>query len=387
MPDKYGIFTTEILTGNTMNKNSTEKGFPEDSSKSGSDEIFSAVDIAKIALDSANVGIWIIETISRKFLPSQRTKELFGFLPDEEMSFEDALSRVSEKNKRGVLQAVEHAFTQHTSLYIECPVIDPQNDITRWLGITGGFNQSDISNSYFSGIVVDITEQKQNDLRRTKFIGMVSHELKTPLTALKAYVQLLSNWARKQKDNFTIGALSKVEKQVKKMLNMINSLLNLSGAEAGKIHLNKQVFMLDKLIGEVVEETLFITASHPIVLVQCEEITVNADREKIEQVVVNLLSNAAKYSDQGATIEISCIMQKNKVEVHIRDEGIGIAPEDLEKLFLPHYRVERKETENVAGFGIGLYLCAEIIKRHQGKIWVESNPDKGSTFKFTLPVE
>lgn len=370
----------------TMNKNSKENGVPENSSKSGFDETFSAVDIAKIALDAAHVGIWIMETVSRKFLPSNRTKELFGFLPDQEMSFEDAMLRVADKNRAGVLQAVESAFTKHSTLYVECPVINPKDHTSRWLSVTGGFSSSDINNNYFSGIVIDITEQKQNDLRRTKFIGMVSHELKTPLTALKAYVQLLSNWAKKQKDNFTIGALSKVEKQVKKMLNMINSLLNLSGAEAGKIHLNRQDFMLDQLIAEVVEETLFLTASHAIVLVPSGEIKVNADREKIEQVLVNLLSNAAKYSDKDAAIEIKCTVQENKVEVQIKDQGIGIAVEDREKLFLPHYRVERKETEKVAGFGIGLYLCAEIVKRHNGKIWVESNPDKGSTFKFTLPL-
>ncbi len=360
-----------LLPARTMNKNS--------------EETFSAVDIAKIALDSAHVGIWIIETVSLKFLPSNRTKELFGFSPDQEMSFEDAMLQVADKNRKGILQAIEFAFTKHSGLYIECPVVDRQHQTTRWLSVTGGFSNSDISNSYFSGIVIDITEQKQNDLRRTKFIGMVSHELKTPLTALKAYVQLLSSWAKKQKDNFTIGALSKVEKQVKKMLNMINSLLNLSGAEAGKIHLNKQDFMLDQLIAEVVEETLFLTASHAIVLVPSGEIKVNADREKIEQVLVNLLSNAAKYSDKDEAIEIKCTVQENKVEVQIKDRGIGIAPEHMEKLFLPHYRVDRKETEKIPGFGIGLYLCAEIIKRHQGKIWVESNPDKGSIFKFTLP--
>ncbi|TCD03758.1 PAS domain-containing sensor histidine kinase [Pedobacter psychroterrae] len=369
-----------------MNKNSEENGLKEDNPRKDNEETFSAVDIAKIALDSAHVGIWIIETVSMKFLPSKRTKELFGFSPDQEMSFEDAMLQVADKNRKGILQAIEFAFTKHTGLYIECPVVDRQHQTTRWLSVTGGFSNSDISNSYFSGIVIDITEQKQNDLRRTKFIGMVSHELKTPLTALKAYVQLLSSWAKKQKDNFTIGALSKVEKQVKKMLNMINSLLNLSGAEAGKIHLNKQDFMLDKLIAEVIEETLFITASHHIVLIPTQEIRANADREKIEQVLVNLLSNAAKYSDQGATIEISCTVLENNIEVQIRDEGIGIAPEDREKLFMPHYRVERKETEKIAGFGIGLYLCAEIIKRHNGKIWVEARPEKGSTFKFTLPV-
>jgi len=358
----------------------------ENQPTSDQNEPFPALNIAQMALDSANVGIWILDTASGKFLPSARTKALFGFPPEGEMSFDDALLQVADKHRRTVLAAVENAVKLHVDLYIECPVMMPPEKKHRWLSITGGFGVSNINNSYFSGIVVDITEQKQNDLRRSKFIGMVSHELKTPLTALKAYVQMLNNWARKQKDNFSIGALSKVEKQVKKMLNMINGLLNLSGAEAGKIHLTKQAFYLDDLVREVIEETLFITATHQIVMAPSENIRVNADHDKIEQVLVNLLSNAAKYSGKEDPISITCALQENEVMVGVRDQGIGISPQNIEKLFLPHYRVESKETEKIEGFGIGLYLCAEIIHRHGGRIWVESEIGKGSTFKFTLPV-
>lgn len=362
-----------------MNSSRTMRGNPENQS-------FLTVDIARLALDSANVGIWILDATSREFLPSARTKALFGFLPDEDMPIEKALLKVMDRHRKTVLSAVEHAITTHSNLYIECPVMLLPEKKHRWLSITGGFSATDANNNFFSGIVMDITEPKQNELRRSKFIGMVSHELKTPLTALKAYVQMLSNWAKKQKDSFTIGALSKVEKQVKKMLNMINGLLNLSGAEAGKIHLNKQMFPMDDLIREVIDETLFITATHQIIMTPCEGIRVNADRDKIEQVIVNLLSNAAKYSGKEIPIKVSCRLDENKVTVSVRDHGMGIAPQDIEKLFLPHYRVESKATERIAGFGIGLYLCSEIIHRHRGKIWVESELGKGSTFNFTLPL-
>jgi len=368
-----------------MNKDTGESTLPEKNIASRSIEP-PLEDMAGIALESANVGIWIMDPSTLKFLPSKRTKELFGFLPEEDMSFEDAMLKVADKYRRSVVQAIENAFNKKSSLYIEYPVIVVSDQKQRWLSVTGGFSSSTVSDSYFSGIIMDITEQKQSDLRRSKFIGMVSHELKTPLTALKAYVQMLNNWAKKQKDNFSIGALSKVDKQVRKMLNMINSLLNLSSAEAGKIHLNKNNFQLDLLIKEVVEETLFITSTHPIAISSCASVNVNADREKIEQVLVNLLSNAAKYSDKNAEIEIGCSLSDNHVEVNVKDQGLGVAPADIEKLFLPHYRVESKETEKIAGFGIGLYLCAEIINRHNGKIWVESEPGKGSNFKFTLPV-
>lgn len=348
---------------------------------------FPTLDIAQIALDSANVGVWIMDATSGQFFPSNRTKVLFGFSTEQHMSFDDALLKVVDKHRRAFLTSVEQAIKHRNSLYVECPVITPPEKKHRWLSITGGFNTSDESNRYFSGIVVDITEQKQNDLRRSKFIGMVSHELKTPLTALKAYVQMLNNWAKKQKDSFTIGALSKVEKQVKKMLNMINSLLNLSGAEAGKIHLNKQEFAMDELISEVIEETMFITAAHHITVAPCSRVMVKADRDKIEQVMVNLLSNAAKYSGKEKPIEVNCASVENVLTVSIKDQGMGISKTDIEKLFTPHYRVESRETEKIAGFGIGLYLCSEIITRHQGQIWVESVPGEGSTFKFTLPIK
>jgi PAS domain S-box-containing protein len=369
-----------------MNNNSEESAYPPDIPASNALQPFGAIDVAKVALDSADVGIWIIDSSTNTFLPSTRTKELFGFFPEENMSFEDALAQVAKKHRKSALRAIDQAFKKHSNLYIEYPISGHHDNKHRWISIKGGFSSSDPSNNYFSGIVMDITEQKQNDLRRSKFIGMVSHELKTPLTALKAYVQLINSWANKQKDSFTIGALSKVEKQVKKMLNMINSLLNLSGAEAGKIHLVKQEIILNELINEVIEETVFITSSHNIVMAPCENIYVNADREKIEQVLVNLLSNAAKYSEKDAPIEIKCEVKGTAVEVSIKDEGLGISPADIDKLFLPHYRVESKETEKITGFGIGLYLCSEIINRHKGKIWAKSGIGKGSTFTFTLPL-
>jgi signal transduction histidine kinase len=358
----------------------------ENHPETSTNEPFLTLDLAQMALNSANAGIWILDAVSRKFMPSNHTKVLFGFLPEQEMSFDDALLKVVEKHRRSVLAAVEKAIKFRSSLYMECPLIAQSEKKHRWLSITGGFSATDPGSSYFSGIVVDITEQKQDDLRRSRFIGIVSHELKTPLTTLKAYVQMLNNWAKKQKDSFTVGALSKVEKQVRKMLNMINSLLNLSGAEAGKIHLTKQTFSLDELISEVVEETLFTTATHQIILSPCEAIKVNADRDKIEQVLVNLLSNAAKYSRDGTPIAINCALEEKAVTVSVRDQGMGISPKELDKLFLPHYRVESEATEKIEGFGIGLYLCSEIINRHKGKIWVDSEIGKGSTFNFSLPV-
>lgn len=313
-------------------------------------------------------------------------KALFGYLPGEDLSYEAALAQVPDKYRPKVIATIEESRARQAPFHLECPVTGFHDRRERWVRVLGGFSIPEGSIHHLSGVIMDITEQKQNELRKNRFIGMVSHELKTPLTALKAYVQMLNVWAKKQKDNFTIGALSKVEKQIKKMAAMITGFLNLSGVESGMIHLDKQDFFLDELIREVIEETAFILAGGQISLVEAGPLRVNADREKIEQVIINLLNNAVKYSAKIAPVEVYYTQAGDMVQVSIKDSGIGISQEDIARLFEPHYRVESKETQNIKGFGIGLYLCAEIIKRHQGKIWAESEPGKGSTFSFTLPL-
>ncbi|MDB5112201.1 MAG: hypothetical protein JWR67_3315, partial [Mucilaginibacter sp.] len=113
---------------------------------------------------------------------------------------------------------------------------------------------------------------------------------------------------------------------------------------------------------------------------------ITADRDKIGSVVSNLISNAVKYSPRGKLIEIDYKINGNMIVASVKDEGMGIKPKDIDKIFERYYRVETKQTQHISGFGIGLYLSAEIIKRHEGKIWAESESGKGSTFYFELPL-
>ena len=137
---------------------------------------------------------------------------------------------------------------------------------------------------------------------------------------------------------------------------------------------------------EAEEEALSIIVNHHIIFKVVEPTFVNADRDKINQVINNLISNAVKYSHANSTIQVACVTVNGMAQVSVKDEGIGIQPEDKDKLFERYYRVKNNNTQSIAGFGIGLYLCAEIIQRHDGNIWVESEWGQGSTFYFTLPV-
>jgi len=237
-----------------------------------------------------------------------------------------------------------------------------------------------------SKIARDITERKQDETRKSDFIGMVSHELKTPLTSLNAILQVANYKLKNSGDPFLAGAMDRANTQVKRMTVMINGFLNISRLEAGKLLIEKDDFELDELLREIFEETKLIVSTHTVNLVQSGSIKVNADRDKIYSVISNFVSNAVKYSPKGSTIELGCQLLDDKVIVDVKDEGMGIESQDLAQIFNRYYRVESKDMKHIAGFGIGLYLSAEIIDRHDGEIWAESEKGKGSTFYFSLPL-
>ncbi|MGN6180724.1 MAG: PAS domain S-box protein [Mucilaginibacter sp.] len=238
-----------------------------------------------------------------------------------------------------------------------------------------------------SKIARDITAKKQEEQRKNDFIGMVSHELRTPLTSLAAIIQVTQKKIGQDGEQFLINALAKANQQARRMAAMINGFLNVSRLEAGKLLLEKEPFDLGQLLRELLDEARLIVTSHTFSMEECDNVIVNADRDKISSVISNLISNAVKYSPKGRLIDIRCKIKDNMIVVSVKDEGMGIKSEDLAHIFDRYYRVETNNTRHISGFGIGLYLCAEIIKRHGGDIWAESEPDKGTTFYFSLPVE
>lgn len=238
-----------------------------------------------------------------------------------------------------------------------------------------------------SKIARDITERKLEEQRKNDFVAIVSHELKTPLTTINSYVQILLAQAKKEGADFRVNALTRTEVQAKKMTAMIHDFLSLARLEEGKIPINKALFEFYPLAEEIAGDVQFLSSQHQINLVDCEGIIINADRDKIGQVLTNLISNAIKYSPDGGTITMGCKKQNGKVKIYVTDEGVGISPEDQERLFERFYRVNNDKLKTISGFGIGLYLVSEVLRFHNSKIEVESKPGTGSTFHFTLDIE
>lgn len=289
-------------------------------------------------------------------------------------------------DKEKVIKTFSAALQKQKPWEWEFKMLDKQGSY-RWLLARGRPRfRSDGSFAGYISSTIDITEIKENEQRKNDFISMVSHELKTPLTSVISYVQVLQKKAVTNGDSVAAGMLDRAGIQLAKMTGMINGFLNVSRLESGKIYMDLHRFDIAQLLKEAEDEATVANVSHTFIFKPGTKTIVNADREKIGQVINNLISNATKYSPVGSTINVTSKVLKNRVQISVADEGLGISKEELPRLFERYYRVKGNENRHIAGFGIGLYLCSEIIKGHAGEIWAESTPGKGSTFYFTLPL-
>nr|WP_294896373.1 PAS domain S-box protein [uncultured Pedobacter sp.] len=236
------------------------------------------------------------------------------------------------------------------------------------------------------GTSTDIQEMKELDEQKDYFISMASHELKTPITSIKGYVQLLEQKYRNTGDPFLKSSLKVVHKQIESLTTLVADLLDVSKIKTGSLQLRKAEFNLNTLITEVISEIQHINPQNEINFTAEDQVDVFADEENVRQVVVNFLTNAVKYSPNAMQVEVSLKSSENEAMVCVKDFGIGISPANQSKIFERFYRVEGKNEKTFPGFGIGLYIASEIIKKHQGEIGVYSEIGKGSTFYFTLPI-
>jgi two-component system sensor histidine kinase VicK len=351
-----------------------------------------AYEQARLSKEAAQLGTFDMDLVKGTMDWDERCRLLFGISHHRKVSYEDDfLPGLHALDRERISKVIDRTFIKAESngdYDVEYRTVGVEDQQLRWVRAKGKvfFNEND-EPLRFIGSVLEITNEKQNEIRKNDFIGMVSHELKTPLTSLKAYIQVLNARSKKEDNSFAISSLNKVELQINKMSALINGFLNLSRLESGKIHLNLVNFSIDELIKEIIEESSLVMSSHRITFAPCDSFAIKADRDKIGQVITNLISNAVKYSPRGKIVELICKHVGSAVQISVRDEGMGIHPQDKDKLFERFYRVESSHTEHISGFGIGLYLSAEIIQRHGGKIWLESEKGIGSTFYFSLPVE
>ena len=270
---------------------------------------------------------------------------------------------------------LEHRFRRHDGTYRwqlsrAIPQKDDKGRIQMWVGTS-----------------TDIQDLKELDQQKDSFLSMASHELKTPVTTIKAYGQIAETMLAKKGDMETLAMISKMGIQVNKLTNLIGDLLDITRIQKGKLHYNEEFFDLNDVVKDVVDDMQRTSTTHRIQNNAGEDIKLYGDKEKIGQVLNNLISNAIKYSPGAHQIMVSTQPKDNGVELSVKDYGIGIPVKEHQHVFEQFYRVTGNNQSTFPGMGIGLYICSEITKMHGGKIWADSVMGEGSTFHVWLPKD
>lgn len=237
------------------------------------------------------------------------------------------------------------------------------------------------------GSNTDINDQKEVQRQKDNFLGVASHELKTPVTSIKAYAQVMEVMFRRAGDTKNAELLAKMDNQLNKLNNLITDLLDVTKINTGRLQFNEMPFDFNQMVNEVIEEVQRTTGKHLIKKQLNFKRELKGDRERICQVVTNLLTNAIKYSPDADRVIIYTEDHGNEVQLCVQDFGIGIKRDKQDKVFEQFYRVSGTKQHTFPGLGLGLYISSEIVKYSNGRMWVNSVEGKGSTFCFALPVK
>lgn len=247
------------------------------------------------------------------------------------------------------------------------PILDEDGNVLQWIGTS-----------------TNIDEFKKLSAQKDTFLGIASHELKTPLTSLKLYAQVLERMLRRTGDDKNAEFARKMDVQIVKLTSLIADLLDVTKINAGKIYLHEEIFDFEKLVVETIEEQQMSTP-FKIDLERKSVGMVFADRNRIGQVITNLISNAIKYSPNSHNIVVKVGETATNVELSVKDYGIGMPADKKNRVFEQYFRVSGDEQSTFPGLGLGLYISSQIVERSHGKISVESTLGEGSTFCFSLP--
>lgn len=277
--------------------------------------------------------------------------------------------------------AAELLFTLYTDLYAFSNVVAHIIIFFSYLFVYKAIVEIGLTDPYN----LFFREIREADHKKDEIMSITSHELKNPVTSIKLYSELMLTELEKRKQNEKISHIARqIHAQTHKVTRIINDLSDVAKITTGQMVVNKSQVDLPLVLMDIVENVQLRNPTRKIILKISKVPSVFCDRERIAQVVENLISNAIKYSKANTPVNIRLEEKKGYATISIKDRGVGIAKKDLRKIFDKYYRLNTDKA--VKGLGLGLYISKEIVDLHQGRIWVESAPDKGSTFSFSLPA-
>jgi PAS domain S-box-containing protein len=339
----------------------------------------------RLAIDSAELATWYMDADTREFFPSVRLKKLFGYKPDEDMPLSAAFDQITEPYREAVKHAVENTLNTGAVYDVEYQVEGLDDKKLRWLRARGKLYKSDDHKAgNFFGVIADITEDKLQEQRKDDFLSIASHELKTPLTSLKSALQLLDRMKKDFAVPMHVKLLEQANRSAEKIGDLVDDLLQVNRLDIGQLALHRSTFVISDMLQQCCTHVR-IAGNYDLIFKGDSNVTVNADENRIDQVVVNLVNNAIKYAPDSKEIFLIVEQIPGFAKISVQDSGPGISADKVPFLFNRYYRAET-ESKVYSGLGLGLYICAEIVKRHGGEIGVDTVPGVGSTFWFTIPL-
>lgn len=311
----------------------------------------------------------------------------FTEIPEEELKDDGWHKAIAPKDLERAVNQWEQAVKEGKDYTIEKRFIRHDGEVIWFLSHNVAQKDNSGKVTGWVGAGTEIEDQKKKEKQKDDFISIASHELKTPITSLNGYIYILQEMFASSKDKASIQMLDKAAKQTNKLTSMINTLLDITRIKQGLMQVSKSEFNIDDLIRETCDEMKAASHHHKIALKLKAKKKITADKEKIGEVLTNLISNAIKYSPKAEKIVVTSAAGDGNISICVQDFGMGISKEMQEKIFGRFYRINGENMESYPGLGLGLYIVAEIVKHHGGTISVSSEKDKGSEFCVTLPVE
>ncbi|MEO7120353.1 MAG: ATP-binding protein [Ginsengibacter sp.] len=313
-------------------------------------------------------------------------EKITGFSIDEQDTKTKGSDRIHPEDKEEfhkIMQDVlDHPDKSYQSLYRSIH----KNGHYIWIEaiITNRLKNQDVQAIVFN--IRDVSARVEMEQQKQDFLTMVSHELRTPVTSLKVLAHILQEkfFAKPEEENTML--LTKLNEQTNKLMRIINDIIDINKLDVKQLSYHLTLFRLDNTVNNVIADLNRLSLSHQIIKEGFEEVEIVGDQDRIVQLLTNLILNAIKYSPGANKVFVTLRQEKGNAIFSIKDEGIGIDMSESEKIFQRFYRSSKNNVRTYPGFGIGLYVSLEIIKAHDGKIWVESKPGEGSVFYFSIPL-
>lgn len=343
---------------------------------------------SRLAQQAGHVGLFEEDLQTDQVMWSEENARLYGIpLEAFEGTHEGWARHIHPDDLQQAMNSFALAIQQQLHEFsVEVRTIWPDGSL-HWLLIQSSIFYDEHNQPVCTmGATIDITGRKELEQRKDQFIIMASHELKTPITSLKVFTQMLQRRYRQRDDEQSLQFLNGIDMQINKLTRFINELFDLSKIRTGQLEYRMESFDLVMLVQEIVKNVQGTTQTHHLILTNEAGVRVYGDQDRIGQVLINLLTNAIKYSPDADRVMVRVEQDRREAIVSVQDFGIGIAEAYQDKIYERFYQVSETVEKTYPGLGIGLHIATEIIKYHHGRLWMESKKGEGSTFHFSLPL-